>query len=122
MARIFNPGHRPNQPLYPDDLVYTTVQKVSDFLQLPLPDPVALSANSSIDGSTLKLPITGAEFRRWGYTTGDKILAYSNSNSVGTEYTITGTSSAGSGNVNLLVAKVGAESFTTADASYIQHL
>ena len=122
MARIFNPGHRPNQPLYPDDLVYTTVQKVSDFLQLPLPDPVALAANSSIDSSTLKLPVSGAEFRRWGYTTGDKILAYSNTDSLGTEYVLTGTSSAGAGNVNLLVAKVGSESFTTADASYVQHL
>lgn len=122
MARIFNPGHRPNQPLYPDDLVYTTVQKVSDFLQLPLPDAVALSANSSINTGVISIPINGAEFRRWGFTTGDTVLVYSDSNSIGQEYALTGTSAAGSGNVNLLATAVGSESYTTADTSYVQHL
>ena len=48
MPRSFSPGHRPDSPLYPDETVYTTPAKVSEYLQLPLPDPVALAGDTVI--------------------------------------------------------------------------
>lgn len=120
MPRTFNPGHRPNQPLRPDDLVYTTVAKVSEFLQLPLPEPVLLAADTSIAGGTISIPISASEYRRWGYASGDVVLVYDDDDAIGQEYTLTGVSSAGSGKVNLLAAAVGAESFTTASSGEVQ--
>ena len=76
MPRTFSPGHRPDAPLCPDDLVYTDVAHVADFLQLPLPDPVALAGDSVIDGSNIKFPISGADYRRWGYSADDTVLVY----------------------------------------------
>ena len=115
MPRTFSPGHRPNAPLYPDVLVYTTVQKVSEYLQLPLPDPITLAGDSVIDGSNIKFPISGADFRRWGYEATDNILVYDDADAIGKTYTITSTASVGSaGQIYLIAAKEGAESFTTA--------
>ena len=61
MPRTFNPGHRPSQPLYPDDLVYTTVDKVVEFLQLPETEPIALADATSVSGSNIRIPIAGAD-------------------------------------------------------------
>ena len=99
MPRTFSPGHRPNAPLYPDELVYTTVQKVSEYLQLPLPDPVALAGDTVIATvltvDYIKFPITGADFRRWGYAAGESVLVYDNANAVGNIYKLTGIESVG---------------------------
>jgi hypothetical protein len=122
VPRTFSPGHRPDAPLYEEDVVYTTLDKVSDYLQLPLPDPVALAGNSVIDVGNIKFPITGADFRRWGYEATDKILVYDDADAIGKTYTITSTASVGSdGHIYLIAAKEGAESFTTANNAYIQH-
>ena len=121
MPEIFNPGHRPNSPLFPDELVYCSVDDVANFLQLPLPDPVALSGNSSIVGSNLKLPVSGANYRRWKIETDVSITVYDDADALGKTYTVTGVESAGSGgNVNIIVTKIGAESFTTANNAKIQ--
>jgi len=121
LPRTFTPGHRPEAPLYPDDLVYTTVSKVSDYLQLPLPDPVALAADSVIDGADIKFPITGANYRRWGYEAGDTVLVYDDDNALGTQYTITGISSVGSGGQVYVVA-VGSGTYESDKNAQIQHL
>jgi len=122
MPRAFSPGHRPDAPLYPEDLVYTTVEKVADYLQLPLPDPVSLAGNSSIVGNDIKFPITGADYRRWGYAATESILVYDNANAMGITYTITAIESVGSaGQIFLVAAKVGSESFTTANSASVQH-
>ena len=120
MPRSFNPGHRPNQPLFPDTLAYTTVEKVADFLQLPLPDPVLLAADTSIAGGTISIPVSAAEYRRWGYAADDKVLVYDDGDAIGKEYTLTGVSSAGSGRVNLEATAVSSESYTTAANAYVQ--
>jgi len=121
MPRAFSPGHRPDAPLYPDELVYTTVDEIADFLQLPLPDPVALSDDSVIDGSNIKFPITGANYRRWGYAANDTILVYDDADAMGKTYTITSIASVGSGGkIYLVAAKEGSESFTTANNAYVQ--
>ena len=122
MPRTYSPGHRPDAPLYPDELVYTTAAKVAEYLQLPLPDPVALAGNSTIVGSDIKFPITGADFRRWGFEATDTILVYDDADAIGKTYTITSTASVGSdGQIYLIAAKEGAEAFTTANNAYLQH-
>jgi len=120
MARVFNPGHRPNQPLYPDELVYTTVEKVAEFLQLPLPDPVALAGDSSISSGTISFPVKAVEYRRWGYEKDDVVLVYDDDDALGKEYTLTGVSSGSSGQVNLEADAVASESYTTASKAYVQ--
>ena len=71
MPRVFTPGHRPDQPLYPSELVYTTVAKVESYLQLPDAKPTELIADTSTateSGVTIiKIPIAGADYRRWGF-------------------------------------------------------
>jgi len=120
LPQIFNPGHRPSAPLYPDELVYCSVDDVANFLQLPLPDPILLADDSSIDGSDLKLPISGANYRRWKIEADTSITVYDNSDALGKTYTVSSVESAGSGNVNIVVPVIGAESFTTADSAQIQ--
>ena len=121
MPEIFNPGHRPTAPLFPEELVYCSVDDVANFLQIPLPDPVALSGNSSIVGSNLKLPISGANYRRWKIEADVSITVYDDADALGKTYTVTSVESAGSGgNVNVIVTKIGAESFTTANNAKIQ--
>lgn len=120
MPQIFNPGHRPNSPLFPDELVYCTVDDVANFLQLPLPDPIALAANSSIVSDELKLPITGANYRRWKIEQDNSITVFDDADALGKTYTVLRVESAGSGNVNVVVTPVGSESFTTADNAKIQ--
>lgn len=120
MPQIFNPGHRPSSPLYPDELVYCSVDDVANFLQLPLPDPISLADDSSIDGSNLKLPISGANYRRWKIEADTSITVYDNADALGKTYTVSSVESAGSGNVNIVVPVVGAESFTTANSAQIQ--
>ena len=123
MPRTFSPGHRPEAPLYPDDLVYCTVADVSDYLQLPLPDPVSLAANSTIVGSDIKFPISGADYRRWGFQATDSILVYDDDDAIGKTYTITSSASVGSdGQVYLIAAKVGSEAYTTAKSAKVQML
>ena len=120
MARVFNPGHRPNQPLYPDELVYTTVEKVAEFLQLPLPEPVALASNSSIATGVISFPVKAAEYRRWGYEADDVILVYDDDDALGKTYTITSVVSGTSGEVNLKATAKGSEAFTTAANAKVQ--
>jgi len=132
MPRIFHPGHRPNQPLYPDELVYTTVEKIAEFLQLPVPDPVTLSANTAtaagaaIDGSLvpgttyIKIPIGGADYRRWGFAAGDSVTVYDDVESMGSTLTLKLVKSSGAGGIIWLVAVDPAVAYTTAENATVQ--
>ena len=133
MPRDFHPGHLPNRPLYPDELVYTSVSKVEDFLQLPLPDPVSLSDNTSTAlGSALgftgadasktfiKIPISGVDFRRWGYHKDDVITIYDDADAMGSTLKIHAIQSAGSGGKVNLIALDGSTAYTTANNAVIQ--
>ena len=129
MPKSFSPGHRPDSPLYPYETVYTTPEKVSEYLQLPLPDPVALAGDTVVATvltvDYIKFPITGADFRRWGYAAGESVLVYDNANAVGNIYKLTGIESVGSAGQVYLVAKAAdqttPESFTTNNQAYVQH-
>jgi hypothetical protein len=120
LPQTFNPGHRPSAPLHPDELVYCTVDDVANFLQLPLPDPIALSADSTVSGDELELPITGANYRRWKIEKDTSILVYDDADAIGKTYTVLRVESGGSGNVNVIVTQADSESFTTANNAYIQ--
>lgn len=125
MPQIFNPGHRPNSPLFPDELVYCTTEDVANFLQLPLPDPIALSANSSNNSSNadyINLPISGANYRRWKIDTGISITVFDDNDAMGRTYTVLSAESGSSGNVNIVVQSITDpnETFTTAANAQIQ--
>ena len=135
MPRVFHPGHRPNQPLYPDELVYTTIQKVSEFLQLPLPDPVTLAGDTTtalgaaidaslettpVDTTYILIPIGGADYRRWGFAIGDSVTVYDNVESMGSTLTLKFIKSAGTGGkVNLIAVDPGT-AYTTAESAVVQ--
>ena len=132
MPRVFHPGHRPSQPLYPDDLVYTTVQKVSEYLQLPLPEPVVLAGDTTvdtganIDGSLtastnyILIPIGGADYRRWGFSVGDSITVYDNVESMGSTLKVALIKSAGTGGKVNIIAEDPAVAYTIAQSAVVQ--
>lgn len=132
MPRVFHPGHRPSQPLYPDDLVYTTVQKVSDYLQLPLPEPVTLAGDTTVDTGAnidasltaltnyILIPIGGADYRRWGFSTGDSITVYDNVESMGSTLSVSLVKSAGTGGKVNLIAEDPGVAYTTAQSAVVQ--
>tara|TARA_R110000824_G_scaffold3689_7_gene17465 strand:+ start:250 stop:1863 length:1614 start_codon:yes stop_codon:yes gene_type:complete len=123
MPRTFSPGHRPEAPLYPEDLVYCTVAQVSEYLQLPLPDPVDLVGNSSLVGSDIKIPISGADYRRWGFQATDTILLYDDMDAIGKEYAISSIASVGhGGQIYLIATKKGTEGYATANNAKVQML
>lgn len=132
MPRVFHPGHRPSQPLYPDDLVYTTVQKVSDYLQLPLPEPVTLAGDTTVDTGAnidasltaltnyILIPIGGADYRRWGFSAGDSITVYDNVESMGSTLSVSLVKSAGTGGKVNLIAEDPGVAYTTAQTAVVQ--
>jgi len=120
MPRTFNPGHRPSQPLFPDDLVYTSVDKVVEFLQLPETEPIALADATSVSGNNIRIPIAGADYRRWGFASGDVISMYDDLNAVGENYTLNGVQSSGSSGVVWLLAPNDTNTFSKAQNGYIQ--
>jgi hypothetical protein len=67
-------------------LYYTTAQKVADILQIPLPDPVYLTADSNTGATTAT--ISASDYRHTGFEIGDKIEIGSDVE-MGEELTIT---------------------------------
>tara|TARA_R110002020_G_scaffold53854_3_gene150239 strand:- start:3827 stop:5419 length:1593 start_codon:yes stop_codon:yes gene_type:complete len=124
MPRTFAPGHRPDQPLYPDELVYTSVAKIESFLQLPDAKPTVLAANTSTatenGTSIIKIPITGADYRRWGFATGDVVTVYDDVDALGKSVTITGIESGGASAVINLKGANPSQAYTTANNAYVQ--
>ena len=89
MPQVFSPGEAETRPLDPDEIVYTTAQKVADLLEIGPQEATAVSADSETTG----VFITGAEYRNTGYTVGDTILMYSDADPLGQERTINGITS-----------------------------
>ena len=58
MPVVFQTGEREPRPLFPDQVVYTSAQKIADILQIPLPDPVYLTANADTNATTAKISPT----------------------------------------------------------------
>lgn len=120
MPRVFSPGHRPDQPLYPEELVYTTVAKVESYLQLPEAKPTAIVDSTTVDSGTIRIPISGADYRRWGFATGDTITLYDDISPLGSTLTLTGAANAGSGGVVWLLAANPGVTYTKTNNGQVQ--
>jgi len=124
MPRVFTPGHRPDQPLYPDDLVYSTVAKVEAYLQLPDAKPTALIADTSTATENsvviIKIPIAGADHRRWGFAVDDTVILYDDVDAIGSSLTITGIASLGSSGGVVLKAANPGTAYTKNNNAYVQ--
>jgi hypothetical protein len=124
VPRVFTPGHRPDQPLYPTDLVYTTVAKVEAYLQLPEAKPTELIGNTSTatDGGVtyIRMPISGKDYRRWGFATDDVITLYDDVDALGSSLTLTGVESSGSSGGVFLKAVDPGTAYTKANNAEVQ--
>ena len=97
MPAVFTPGETEVRPLRPDEVVYTTAQKIANLLEIGYPEPVAVSANSESTG----VYVTGSDYRNSGFSTGDSILVYSDDIAMGRTHTITAISEGGSSGAKL---------------------
>ena len=71
MPVVFQTGEREARPLFPDQVIYTTAQKVADMLQIPFPDPVDLTDNAA--NGTAFVKISPADHRLVGFEAGDEV-------------------------------------------------
>ena len=104
MPKYSAPVNPETRPLYPDEVVYTTAQKVADLLDIGPQDAILMSATADANA----VYITGNEFRATGFSVGDKIRVYSDADPFGHEdleiATVgasTSSDSAGTGHVKL---------------------
>ena len=119
MPMVFNPGEAETRPLDPTATVYTTPQKVADYLGIGPQEPVAASADSVSDG----VFITGEDYRRCGTEVGDTILIYSDANPLGVEKEITAITNGGASGVKLaFTGSFTHTDFEAADDTYVQNL
>ncbi|MAN60527.1 MAG: hypothetical protein CMI60_01140 [Parvibaculum sp.] len=117
MPIVFNPGEAETRPLDPSAIVYTTAQKVADFLSIGPQEAVLVSA----DSTTTAVFVTGADYRTVGFQKDDTILIYSDADPLGTERVITSIGSSASG-VQLNFADViTAADYQAADNAYVQN-
>lgn len=124
MPRVFTPGHRPDQPLYPEDLVYTTVAKIEAYLQLPEAKPTPLTGSTSTATenaiSIIKIPIAAADYRRWGFAAGDIVTLYDDVDALGSTLTLLAPASAGASGVIDLKAADPGTAYTKTNNGYVQ--
>jgi hypothetical protein len=118
MPVVFNTGEREPRPLFPDQVAYTTAQKVADILQIPLPDPVYLTANSDTGATSLK--ISPADQRLVGFEVGDEVELASDVE-LGDTVTLTGVARDGT-DVVLSWSGGTAGDYDTADNATVQNL
>ena len=118
MPVVFQTGEREPRPLFPDDLVYTTAQKVADILQIPLPDPVYLTADSNTGATSAK--ISPADHRIVGFEVGDSVEIASDVE-LGETVTLTGVARDGTDVVLSWSGGVSGD-YDTADNATIQNL
>ena len=119
MPVVFNTGEREPRPLFPDQVIYTTAQKVADILQIPFPDPVYLTANrAAVSGGTIK--ISPADHRLVGFEKDDKVELASDVE-LGEEVTLTNVTRDGT-DVLLHFTDTIAGTYNTADNATVQNL
>ena len=97
MPVVFSPGEAKTRPLYPDNIIYTSAQKVADILGIGPGEAVLVSADSESD----RVYVTGADYRGHGFEVGDTILIYSDAQALGIEKEITAITEGGANGVAL---------------------
>jgi len=118
MPVVFSPGEPETRPLDPDAIVYTTAQKVADFLAIGPQDAVLVAADSVSDG----VYVTGADYRTIGFEVGDTIFIYSDADPLGLEKTITAISNGGASGVKLaFTGGFTHADYQAADNAYVQN-
>ena len=117
MPIIFNPGEAETRPLDPSAIVYTTAQKVADFLSIGPQDAVLVSA----DSTTNTVFVTGADYRTIGFESGDTILIYSDADPLGIERVITTISTSANGVELNFDTTITASNYQAADNTYVQN-
>jgi|21_taG_2_1085346.scaffolds.fasta_scaffold00094_29 hypothetical protein len=118
MPVIFSPGEAETRPLNPDDIVYTTAQKVADLLGIGPQEAILASHDSDTNG----VYVTGADYRDHGFQSGDTILIYSDDDPMGIEKEIsTPTTSTNGVKLPFATGTVTAATYTVAKNTYIQN-
>jgi len=118
MPVVFSPGEPETRPLDPTAIVYTTAQKVADFLAIGPQDAVLVAADSVSDG----VYVTGADYRTIGFEVGDTIFIYSDADPLGLEKTITAISNGGASGVKLaFTGGFTHADYQAADNAYVQN-
>ena len=118
MPVVFNTGEREPRPLFPDQVIYSSAQKVADILQIPLPDPVYLVADTNTGGTSCS--ISPADQRTVGFEVGDEVELASDTE-LGETVTLTSVARDGT-NVVLSWSGGTAGDYDTADNATVQNL
>ena len=119
MPIVFQTGEREPRPLFPTDLVYSSAQKVADILQIPLQDPVYLTADMDVLNLTTA-KIAPADQRIVGFEVGDSIEIASDVE-MGETVVLTGVARDGTDVVLTWVGNVTGD-YDTADNATVQNL
>jgi len=126
MPMVFSPGESEVRPLNPDEVVYTTAQRIADLLEIDKEDAFLTSADSDTDA----VYILGADLRAHGFSAGDSVLVYSDVDPLGKTLTVssvassTAGDSAGTGYVKITFTAADlapATDYQTADNTYVQN-
>jgi len=117
MPVIFSPGEAETRPLNPDDIVYTTAQKVADLLGIGPQEAVLMSANAEANA----VFVTGGDYRNTGFSVGDTILIYSDADPMGQEHPITAITTSASGVKLAFASAINPGLYETADNGYVQN-
>ena len=117
MPVVFNPGEPETRPLNPDEIVYTTAQKVADILGVGPGEAVLMSANAEANG----VFVTGSDYRDHGFSVGDTILIYSDADPLGLERPITAITTSASGVKLAFSSAINPGLYETTDNGYVQN-
>jgi len=123
MPVVFSPGEAETRPLNPEEIVYTTAQKVADLLGIGPQEAVLMSASAEANA----VFVTGADYRNTGFSVSDILLIYSDADPMGQEVTVTAITSTTSGvKLTFTVNEDGVSSinpglYETADNGYVQN-
>ncbi len=123
MPVVFSPGEAETRPLNPEEIVYTTAQKVADLLGIGPQEAVLMSASAEANA----VFVTGADYRNIGFSVSDILLIYSDADPMGQEVTVTAITSTTSGvKLTFTVNEDGVSSinpglYETTDNGYVQN-
>lgn len=118
MPVVFSPGEVAVKPVDPDQIVYTTPQKVADLLNIAPGEPVLLAADAS-SGQPV-VAISGTDYREHGFEAGDTVLLYDDNSPLGEEVEVSAVGQSG-GNVTLTMTGNISISLTTAANAVAQN-
>ena len=125
MPVVFSPGEAETRPLNPEEIVYTTAQKVADLLGIGPQEAVLVGGDSAVHSvSQNRVTVTGADYRNHGFEVGDSILIYSDDDPLGFTAIIENISTS-TGGVYLRFSETfltgAASNYTVAKNTYVQN-